>query len=41
MALRVTVRFHRDERVESFFVQPEDQGLFDYVIDSSFDDRAL
>jgi ketosteroid isomerase-like protein len=36
MTLRVTVRFHHsDGRVESFYVEPEDQKLFDHVVDSS------
>jgi ketosteroid isomerase-like protein len=35
MELRVTVHFHADGRVQSFLVEPHDQGLFDYVVDSS------
>ena len=35
MELLITVRFHADGRVESFLVEPDDQGLFDYVVDSS------
>jgi len=34
MALIVTVTFDEDERIRSFYVQPEDQGLFDYVLNS-------
>jgi len=34
MALIVTVTFDDDERIRSFYVQPEDQGLFDYVLNS-------
>ncbi|HET9672598.1 MAG TPA: hypothetical protein VFQ40_07090 [Actinomycetota bacterium] len=32
--LRVVVRFADDGRVASFFVEPQDQGLFDHVVDS-------
>lgn len=35
MALRVTVEFADDGRVRSFLAEAEDQGLFDYVVDSS------
>jgi hypothetical protein len=35
MPLRVTVDFHADGRVQSFLAELEDQGLFDYVVDSS------
>jgi len=35
MAIRVTVAFADDGRVRSFLVEAEDQGLFDYVVDSS------
>jgi ketosteroid isomerase-like protein len=34
MALIVTVTFDEDEKIRSFFVQPKDQGLFDYVLNS-------
>lgn len=34
MALIVTVGFDDDGKVRSFFVQPEDQGLFDHVLKS-------
>ena len=35
MGLRITVRFHYfDGRIESFLVEPEDQALFDHVVDS-------
>jgi len=35
MRLRITVRFHYfDGRIESFLVEPEEQGLFDHVVDS-------
>lgn len=32
--LRVVVDFAEDGRVRSFFVEPQDQGLFDHVVDS-------
>lgn len=35
MQLRVTVVFHPDGRVQSFFAELEDQGLFDYVVNTS------
>jgi hypothetical protein len=35
MALRVTCEFHADGRIQSFLAELEDQGLFDYVVDSS------
>jgi hypothetical protein len=38
MELRVTVQFHVDGRVQSFLVEPHDQGLFDHVVDSSAPD---
>jgi ketosteroid isomerase-like protein len=41
MTLRVTVRFHyADGRVESFYVEPEDQKLFDHVVDSTMKTSA-
>lgn len=33
--LRVRVIFHEDERVQSFTVEPQEQQLFDAVIDAS------
>jgi ketosteroid isomerase-like protein len=38
MVLKVIVRFDDDDRVSSFTVEPQDQGLFDHVIDSTTDD---
>ena len=35
MDLRVTVVFHADGRVQSFLAELEDQGLFDYVVNTS------
>jgi ketosteroid isomerase-like protein len=35
MDLRVTVVFHADGRVRSFLAELEDQGLFDYVVNTS------
>jgi ketosteroid isomerase-like protein len=35
MELRVTVVFHADGRVQSFLAELEDQGLFDYVVNTS------
>ena len=35
MPLRVTVVFHPDGRVQSFLAELEDQGLFDYVVNTS------
>jgi hypothetical protein len=35
MPLRVTVVFHADGRVQSFLAELGDQGLFDYVVDTS------
>lgn len=35
MTLVVTVLYDEDGKIRSFLVQPEDQGLFDYVVDSS------
>jgi hypothetical protein len=35
MPLRVTVDFHADGRVQSFLAELEDQGLFDYVVNTS------
>jgi ketosteroid isomerase-like protein len=35
MPLRVTVVFHADGRVLSFLAELADQGLFDYVVDTS------
>ena len=35
MTLVVTVLYDEDGKIRSFLVQPEDQGLFDYVVDTS------
>jgi ketosteroid isomerase-like protein len=35
MPLRVTVVFHPDGRVQSFLAELGDQGLFDYVVNTS------
>ena len=35
MQLRVTVEFHADGRIESFLAELGDQGLFDYVVNTS------
>ena len=35
MEMRVTVEFHADGRVQSFLAEMEDQGLFDYVVNTS------
>jgi ketosteroid isomerase-like protein len=35
MEMRVTVGFHADGRVQSFLAEMEDQGLFDYVVNTS------
>ena len=35
MQLRVTVQFHADGRVQSFLAELGDQGLFDYVVNTS------
>ena len=35
MGMRVTVEFHADGRVKSFLAEMEDQGLFDYVVNTS------
>jgi ketosteroid isomerase-like protein len=35
MGMRVTVEFHADGRVQSFLAEMEDQGLFDYVVNTS------
>lgn len=35
MTLVVMVRYDGDGLIESFLVEPEDQGLFDYVVDTS------
>ena len=35
MQLRVTVEFHADGRVQSFLAELGDQGLFDYVVNTS------
>jgi hypothetical protein len=35
MTLVVTMRYDDDNRIQSFLVQPQDQGLFDHVVNSS------
>lgn len=35
MTLVVTVLYDEEGKIASFLVMPEDQGLFDYVVDSS------
>jgi hypothetical protein len=35
MPMRVTGVFHADGRVQSFLAEMGDQGLFDYVVDTS------
>ena len=35
MTLVVTMRYSDDNRIRSFLVQPQDQGLFDHVVNSS------
>lgn len=35
VTLVVRVGYHDDGRIESFLVEPEDQGLFDHVVDTS------
>jgi ketosteroid isomerase-like protein len=41
MTLRVTVRYHHhDGRIESFLVEPEDQALFDHIVNSAVPARS-
>jgi hypothetical protein len=35
MPLRVTAEFHSDGRIQSFLAELGDQGLFDYVVNTS------
>ena len=35
MTLVVTMRYDDDNRIQSFLVQPQDQGLFDHVLNTS------
>lgn len=35
MRLVVTMRYDDDSRIRSFLVQPQDQGLFDHVVNTS------
>jgi ketosteroid isomerase-like protein len=35
MTLVVTMRYDDDNRIQSFLVQPQDQGLFDHVVNTS------
>ena len=35
MALVVTVLYDDEGKITSFLVLPEDQGLFDYMVDTS------
>ena len=35
MTLVVTMRYDDENRIQSFLVQPQDQGLFDHVINTS------
>ena len=35
MTLVVTMRYDDDSRIQSFLVQPQDQGLFDHVVNTS------
>lgn len=35
MTLVVTMRYDEDNRIQSFLVQPQDQGLFDHVVNTS------
>ena len=35
MTLVVTMRYDEGNRIQSFLVQPQDQGLFDHVVDTS------
>lgn len=37
MALIITVGFDEGNKVSSFFVQPEDQGLFDHILNTVMD----
>jgi ketosteroid isomerase-like protein len=41
MDLRVTVVFHADGRVQSFLAELEDQGLFDYVVNTAARPSAI
>jgi len=35
MPLVVTIRYHADGRIQSFFVQPQQQDAFDRIVDAS------
>jgi ketosteroid isomerase-like protein len=35
MTLVVTMRYDDDNRIQSFLVQPQDEGLFDHVVNTS------
>lgn len=41
MPMRVTVVFHADGRVQSFLAEMGDQGLFDYVVNTSARPSAI